>query len=136
MSRISKEDYFLKIAEVIAQRSPCLKMQVGAIIVKDDCILSTGYNGPPRGEPHCIECSRMDKKSGSEYTICPAVHAEENCIINAARYGICIKEGTLYLWTSIKNLEPCYRCKRALKNAGINNIIIRRENDRKNKNSR
>lgn len=122
--RISKTKYYLDIAKAVAQRSPCLKMSVGAIIVKDDAIISTGYNGPPRGDPHCTVCSRMNVESGSEYTICPAVHAEENAVINAARQGVSTIDAVLYLWTDRGGLEPCYRCKRVLKNAGINKYII------------
>ena len=123
IQRISKKDYYLNIAKAVAQRSPCIKNKVGAIIVKDDCIVSTGYNGPARGEPHCEICFRIDKEHGSEYTICPAVHSEENCIINAARYGVSIKGGTLYMWSDKDKVKPCYRCSRALKNAGIKEVI-------------
>lgn len=122
--RIDKDTYYLGIAESVSKRSPCLKMQVGAIIVKNDSIISTGYNGPPRGEPHCNTCVRMNKESGSEYEVCPAVHAEENAIINAARQGSSTIGGKLYLWASNRKIKkPCYRCRRALKNAGIEEVI-------------
>ena len=126
MKRISKREYYLNIAREVSKRSPCLKMQVGAILIKNDAIISTGYNGPPRGEPHCIECVRIDKKSGSEYGICPAVHGEENCIINAARQGVSVIGSTMYLWTPFPDTihEPCYRCRRAIKNAGIKKVIV------------
>jgi dCMP deaminase len=125
MERMSKNDYYLSIAKAISQRSPCLKMKVGAIIVKDDSIISTGYNGPARGEPHCRTCPRIDKPHGSSYIEeCPAVHAEENAIINAARQGSSVIGGILYLWASeIKVKEPCYRCRRMIKNAGIKKVI-------------
>jgi len=114
--RISKDEYYLLIAKAVSKRSPCLKRQIGAIIVKDDSIVSTGYNGPPRGEPHCKICPRIDKPHGSSYTEeCPAVHAEENCIINAARNGVSVRGGALYLYDG----KPCYRCRRLLKNAGV-----------------
>jgi len=122
MKRVSKEDYYLNIAREVSTRSPCLKLQVGAIIVKDDCIVSTGYNGPPRGEPHCDVCTRLDIPDGESYgKECPAVHAEENAIINAARYGISINDSVMYLYTGI-GLEPCYRCKRAIINSGISDV--------------
>jgi dCMP deaminase len=123
MSRISKESYYLNIAREVAERSPCLKMKVGAVIVKDDCIISTGYNGPTRGEEHCDICNRLDLPHRTNYENCPAVHAEENAVINAARYGSSIKGGTLYLYTG-EDLYPCDRCQRVLNNAGIEEIII------------
>ena len=84
MDRISKKDYYLGIAESVSKRSPCIKMKVGSILVKEDSIISTGYNGVARDIEHCVVCSRLDKEHKSEYTICPAVHSEENAIINAA----------------------------------------------------
>jgi len=123
--RPSKCDYYLAIAEGVAQRSPCLKMQVGAVLVKHDAIISTGYNGPARGEKHCKICARKDVPSGSAYgENCPAVHAEENAIINAARQGNSTVGSVLYLWTSKGPCEPCYRCERAIINAGIADVII------------
>jgi len=123
MDRPTKTKYYLDIAKVVSERSPCLKMKVGAIIVKDDCILSTGYNGPPRGEQHCKVCSRLNIEHGESYSKeCPSVHAEENAIINAARYGIPIKGAVLYLYTG-SGIKPCYRCERAMKNAGIIGVV-------------
>jgi len=131
MSRITKDNYYFEIAKVIAMRSPCLRRKFGAVIVKDDVILSTGYNGPARGEPHCEVCYRelQKKEHKSEYTVCPAVHAEENAIINAARNGVSIKDGKLYLIGLEKDgtvirTYPCYRCNRVIKNAGIRSINI------------
>lgn len=120
--RIGKDDYYLSIARAVSLRSPCLKMKVGAIIVKDDSILSTGYNGPPRGDPHCETCPRIDKPTGSDYKDCPAVHAEENAIINAARNGTRIVGAVMYLYNG-KDIKPCHRCDRAIKNAGIEAVI-------------
>lgn len=124
MGRISKKDYYLGIAEAVSKRSPCLKMHVGSIIVKNDSIISSGYNGIARGEPHCIICSRLDKESGSEYITCPAIHSEENAIINAARQGVSTLDSILYLWTDKGGLKPCYRCERAIRNAGIKEVIV------------
>ena len=123
VKRISKTQYYTNIAREVSKRSPCLKMRVGTILVKNDVIISTGYNGPARGEPHCTTCVRLEKKTGSEYSVCPSVHSEENTIINAARQGISTIGSTMYLWTE-KPSEPCYRCKRAIKNAGIKEIFV------------
>ena len=125
--RPSKKDYYLNIAKAIALRSPCLKMQVGAVLVKNDSIISTGYNGPARGEPHCKVCARMNVHSGSSYSEeCPAVHAEENAVINAARQGVSTIGATLYLYLSQPDSHsgPCYRCTRLLKNAGVTEVIM------------
>jgi len=128
-NRISKDDYYIEIARVIALRSPCLKAQVGAIIVKNDSIVATGYNGPPRGESHCEECVRIGKPSGSDYRDCPAVHAEENAIINAARQGSSILGGTIYI-SHPEGFGPCVRCRRAIKNAGIERTVLDKKGDK------
>jgi len=120
-SRPNKDKYYLNIAKAVSERSPCLKRKVGAVIVKDDCIVSTGYNGPARGDPHCDVCYRLHVESGHNYQDCPAVHAEENSIINAARYGMSVKGGVLYLYAD-GGVEPCQRCQRAIKNSGIVSI--------------
>lgn len=129
MKRISKKDYYLNIAKAIAERSPCLKYKYGAIIVKDDSIMSCGYNGPPRGRPHCKKCSRLDKKHGSTYEEdCPSVHAEMNAIINAARQGISTIDGIMYI-NGIdiphSKTDSCYLCTRIIINSGIKKIILR-----------
>mgnify|MGYP000061758210 CR=1 FL=1 len=131
--RIGKDRYYLNIAKEVSKRSPCLRRKVGAIIVKNDVILSTGYNGPPRGSVNCDEvgCIKEMLKAphGSAYELCPAVHAEENAIINAARQGVSILGGTLYLageYLVETDLEPatvCERCKRAIINAGIVRVV-------------
>ena len=124
-ARLAKTRYYLGIAKAVAQRSPCLKMKVGAVLVKHDAVISTGYNGPARGEKHCKVCVRKKLSTGSAYTKdCPAVHAEENAIINAAREGHSTVGAVLYLWTSKGPLEPCYRCEREIINAGIVDVII------------
>jgi len=113
----------MSVAKVISQRSPCLKRQIGAIIVREDVILATGYNGPARGEPHCIVCNRIGLKHGSAYDeSCPAVHAEENAIVNAAREGVSIKGGTIYIYGK-DGAKPCYRCKRLIINSGIKDVV-------------
>lgn len=120
-------DYYLKIAETVATRSSCLKKKYGAVIVRENEIISTGFNGPPRGEPHCAVCT---KKSGNkdmdEYCSCPAVHAEQNSIISAARKDMI--GSTLYLACLDKDGKPlpaypCEICLRLIKNAGISAVV-------------
>ena len=126
---MTKDEYYLWIALVVAKKSTCLKKQYVAIIVKNDQILATGYNGPVRGEPHCVVCSKIDcDKDMLEYKSCPACHAEMNCIISVS----CDKMlgATLYLAGYITstgeenlNVEPCEICLRLIKNAGIERVV-------------
>jgi dCMP deaminase len=137
--RISKEEYYLGIAKAVALRSPCLRRKYGAIIVKNDAIVSTGYNGPARGSTNCEEvgCIKeiLNLPHYSGYDYCPAVHAEENAVINAARNGNSVIDGTLYLYgIDVKTNKPvagmpCPRCKRVLINAGIKEVVTIDEND-------
>ena len=139
MERISKREYYLDIAFAVAKRSNCLKRHYGAVIVKDDAIVSTGYNGSPRGEKNCCDkgyCVRqlmnMAHNSGS-YSECHSSHGEQNAIINAARQGSSILGGTLYLYGYDCNekktidAEPCPICSRMIKNAGIAQVISSKE---------
>ena len=132
--RIEKDRYYLEIAKSVAMRSPCTRAHYGAIVVKNDAIVSTGYNGPVRGGVNCYEvggCIKdvLNLPHGTAYDLCPAVHAEENAIINAARNGASVLGGTLYLiGVNPKNGEliggePCQRCKRVLINAGIERVV-------------
>ena len=130
--RISKDEYYLKIAEAVGIRSPCLRRKFGAIIVVNDVIVSTGYNGPARGSVNCEEvgCLKdmMNAPHYAAYDLCPAVHAEENCIINAARHGTSVYGGTLYIVGKtpdgkITASHPCDRCKRVLINAGVKEVV-------------
>jgi len=131
--RISKDKYYLEIAKVVALRSPCLRRKYGAVIVKEDVILSTGYNGSARGVINCLEvgCIKdiLSLPHGKAYNECIAVHAEENAILNAARSGSCVFSSTLYLAgfdgnQKIVSAIPCQRCKRAIINAGISKVVI------------
>lgn len=106
--------YFTEIAKVVATRSKCLKKQVGAIAVRDRHILSTGYNGPPAGFKHCTTCVRLGKETGFDYDGCSAVHAELNCILQAAKFGISLEGATIYC-----THPPCDYCARAMVNSGI-----------------
>ena len=116
------DEYFLEIAHVVAKRSTCLKRAVGAVLVRDKHIISTGYNGSPKGMPHCISCNRPI--SGVNHELCKGVHAEANAIIQAAIHGASVKGCTLYCTTF-----PCNICAKMLTNAGINDIIVEEEYD-------
>lgn len=126
---MTKDEYYLGIALAVAKKSTCLKKQYGAVIVKNDTILSTGYNGPVRGEPHCAKCTKVScDKDMLEYSSCPACHAEMNCIISASRDEML--GATLYLAGYITstgeenlNVEPCEICLRLIKNAGIDRVV-------------
>ncbi len=121
--RPSWDHYFMDITRFVATRSTCLRRQVGAILVRDKRILSTGYNGAPRGIKHCLEagCLReqLEIPSGERHELCRALHAEQNVIIQAALHGVGINSATLYC----SNL-PCVICSKMLINAGIRKIVF------------
>ena len=136
MNRPNKIEYYLTIAEAVSLRSTCLRRQYGAVIVKDDTIVSTGYNGSPRGDVNCIDTGKCWREAnniphGEQYEKCRAVHAEMNAVINAARNGSRVKNGTLYLGGFVDGalmadaVEPCLMCKRVLQNAGIRKVVVR-----------
>jgi len=117
------DSYFLSICEAVASKSPCLSHQTGAILVRDKSIVSTGYNGPSRGFPHCQdECrrKRLGYESEERLDLCPAVHAEINCIANAARNGVVTVNTILYM----NYIIPCKDCMIVLVNAGIREIVV------------
>ncbi|MBQ7604740.1 MAG: cytidine deaminase [Clostridia bacterium] len=135
MERKSKTNYYLDIAEAVSKRSTCLRKHFGAIIVKDDSIVSTGYNGAPRGRKNCCDlnyCLRDELKipRGERYELCRSIHAEANAIIAASRdemigatmYMACVdaKTGELVPGTS-----SCAMCKRTVINSGITTLIVR-----------
>lgn len=126
MKRPTLDEYFMEIASVVAKRSTCLRQHVGAVIVKDKRILATGYNGAPSGLPHCDEvgCLRdkMDVPSGERQELCRGVHAEQNAIIQAAKFGISVDGGTLY-----STHCPCITCAKMIINAGIKRVVYGRE---------
>lgn len=135
MERISKENYYLDIAETVLERATCLRRVYGAIIVKNDEIISTGYNGAPRGRANCVDmgyCSReaMNVPRGERYELCRSVHAEANAIISAARsevlgatlYMVCRDPKTGAL---IPGSTSCSMCRRLIINAGIQRLVIR-----------
>ncbi len=139
MERVSKHNYYLDIAQTVAERSTCLRRMFGAIIVKNDSIISTGYNGAPRGRKNCSDlgvCMR-DKLAiprGERYEMCRSVHAEANAIIAAPReqmlgstlYMVCINAQTNELEAGTSS---CMMCKRQVINAGISQVVVRDTKD-------
>ena len=135
MNRISKENYYLNIAQTVLERATCLRRVYGAIIVKNDEIISTGYNGAPRGRANCVDlgyCSReaMQVPRGERYELCRSVHAEANAIISASRMDML--GSTLFLvgrevqtGEYVQGANPCAMCKRMIINAGIETVVIR-----------
>ena len=133
--RRDKENYYLDIAQTVAERSTCLRRSYGAIIVKDDSIVSTGYNGAPRGRRNCTDlgfCNRenLHIPSGERYELCRSVHAEANAIISAPRRDMI--GATIYLvgrdaktGALLPDAMSCSMCKRQIINAGIEKIVIR-----------
>ena len=137
--RVSKANYYLDIAQTVAERATCLRRMFGAIIVKNDSIISTGYNGAPRGRKNCSDlgfCMRdkLNIPRGERYELCRSVHAEANAIIAAPRdqmlgatlYMVCVNAVT-------RELEPgtssCMMCKRQVINAGISKVVVRDTKD-------
>ena len=135
MDRRSKINYYLDIADAVRERATCLRRTYGAIIVKNDEILSTGYNGAPRGRKNCTDLGRCRREelsipSGERYELCRSVHAEANAIISAPRRDMI--GATLYLagregqdGAILATATPCSMCRRLIINAGIDRVIIR-----------
>lgn len=122
--RQSWDEYFMGIAELVARRSTCLRRRVGAVIVKDKRILTTGYNGAPRGITHCEKAGclrgKMGIASGERHELCRGVHAEQNAIIQAANFGVNIEGATIYT-----THQPCFICTKMLINAQVKKIIYK-----------
>lgn len=143
---MDRDENYFKMCQVVGENSKCFSRKLGAILVRDKTVIATGYNGPPRGVPHCdVRCLKdkslqtelkkfwkkidnfegncprqlLEYKSGQGLHLCIAGHAERNCIVNAARMGVCVKDSTLYLNTNI----PCKDCLIEIINAGINEIV-------------
>ena len=128
--RLSKWDIiFMSLARTVGQNSSCLSRKIGAVLVRDNSVISTGWNGPARGIPHCenrnpnkeITCPRkyLGYKSGEGLHLCLAAHAERNCLINAARMGVATKDSTLYC----DCLTPCKDCLTEIINAGVIEVV-------------
>jgi dCMP deaminase len=120
--RPSWDEYFVEIARQVATRSTCLRRSVGAVIVRDKRILSTGYNGPPSGLAHCDEVGCLREQlgipSGERQEICRGLHAEQNAIIQAALHGVSTQGATIYT-----TLQPCVTCAKMVINAGIERVV-------------
>ena len=140
MSRISKDEYYLNIAREVTKRSTCLRRRFGAVIVKEDQIISTGYGGAPRKTKNCLDIgmcvrNKFNVKKGEHYEWCRAVHAEQNAIIHSSRLDLL--DSTLYLVgvdaetnDVLSDAEPCKICKRMIINAGIKLVkILTKENN-------
>ncbi len=131
MERPDKTRYYLDIAIAVSERSPCVRRKFGAIIVVNDAIVSTGYNGPARGVSDCeLGClkDRVKAPHYAGYDWCPAVHAEENAVVNAARNGSKVLGGVLYIVGrtpdgKLTESVPCKRCRRIIINAGISRVV-------------
>ena len=135
MERTGKERYYLDIADTVSERSTCLRRRYGAIIVREDEIISTGYNGAPRGRRNCTDpgrCTRAELNipSGERYELCRSVHAEANAIISASRRDML--DATLYLsgrdsatGAPLPVATPCSMCRRMIINAGIARVVSR-----------
>ena len=135
MRRVDKENYYLKIAETVLERSTCLRRNYGAIIVQADEVIATGYNGAPRGRKNCIDLGRCTREelqipSGQRYELCRSVHAEANAIISAARSEML--GATLYLvgrnaqtGELLSDTTCCSMCRRQVINAGIKKVVVR-----------
>ena len=135
MERRDKANYYLDIAESVLERGTCIRRNYGAIIVKNDEIISTGYTGAPRGRKNCIDlgyCRRekMNIPRGERYELCRSVHSEANCIISASRRDMI--DSTMYLVGKdaktgelVKNATSCAMCKRMIINAGIKTVVVR-----------
>jgi len=132
--RPNKDQYYLNIAQVVSSRSTCLKVAIGAIIVNEDQIIASGYVGAPRKTKSSLEhgqCLRekMAIPSGQRYELCRSVHAEQNAIINAARAGVSLYRGTMYIYGEKKpdgkvlNAFPCFICKKMIINAGLSRVV-------------
>lgn len=139
MDRRDKINYYLDIAEAVAERGTCLRRNYGAVIVNNDQIISTGYVGAPRGRANCCElgyCTRekLQVPRGERYELCRSVHAEANAIIHASRNDML--GATLYLvgkekkdGSYVENASPCSMCRRMIINAGITRVIVRDTHD-------
>ncbi|MFC1682857.1 cytidine/deoxycytidylate deaminase family protein [Candidatus Zixiibacteriota bacterium] len=122
MPRPSWDNYFMDITKRVAHRATCLRRQVGAVLVKDKKILATGYNGAPAGLQHCekVGClrERMNVPRGERHELCRGTHGEQNAIIQAATFGVSIKEATLYT-----THFPCVLCTKMIINAGVKRVV-------------
>lgn len=137
IKRPSWEEYFIEIAKIVSSRSTCLRRRYGAVIVKDNVIVSTGYNGAPRGSLNCIDLQKCKRKElnippGERYELCEAVHAEQNAIINGSPERM--KDAIIYIAgfeedDSFAEGKPCLLCRRMIRNAQIKQIVYLSRNN-------
>lgn len=125
--RASWDEYFMEIAEIVKTRATCLRRQVGAVVVRENRIITTGYNGAPTGLAHCTELGFCEREqlgipSGQRHELCRALHAEQNAIIQAAQMGVSTEGATIYI-----TLQPCVICAKMIINAGIKRIVHKGE---------
>ena len=124
MARPDWKEYFMQITELVATRTTCSRRAVGAVVVKDNRILSTGYNGAPAGTAHCLDigCIREAMKipSGERQELCRGIHAEQNAIVQAARFGVSLFDSEIYVTT-----QPCITCAKLIVNVGIKKVIYK-----------
>ncbi len=136
--RPSKDEYYLDLARTVCKRGTCTKVEIGAVIIRDDQVVATGYCGAPRGTKSSLDhgfCLRkkLGIPSGERYEMCRSVHAEQNAIINAARSGSAVLGGDIYIYGKIRNDEdgsevqldafPCFICKKMIINAGLKRVV-------------
>lgn len=140
--RLSKDEYLMGIAKEVAGRSTCFRRSIGAVIVRDDQIISTGYAGAPRKTKDSFEhgfClrDRLGIPHGQRYELCRSVHAEQNAIINAARAGVSLLGGDMYIYGQVYgkgkpiNAFPCFVCKKMIINAGLKRVICSTQEGKK-----
>lgn len=124
MNRPGWDEYFMEMVEIVKKRSTCIRRNVGAIIVRDNQIIASGYNGAPRGVKHCTQvgCLRdeLNIPSGERHELCRATHAEQNAIVQAALHGVSVQNATIYITDS-----PCILCSKMIINAGIKRIVYK-----------
>lgn len=144
IERPAKEEYYLNIANVVARRSTCLKVLIGAIIVREDQIIAAGYVGAPRHTRSSLDhgfCLRrkLNIPSGTQYELCRSVHAEQNAIINAARAGVSLLGGDMYIFGEDRESGktvfafPCFICKKMIINAGLRRAVVSQPGERSEK---
>jgi len=122
-SRPTFDEVYMRVVDIISERSTCLRKQVGAVLIVDNRIVSHGYNGVPSGQPHCIDTGRClkDEAGDEEYKVC--LHAEQNAISQCAKRGLATMGGTLYV-----NADICITCAKMVLASGIQRVVIRRDN--------
>lgn len=137
MKRPNKDQYYIDIALAVSKRSTCLRRHYGCVIVKDDVIVATGYNGSPRGEVNCCDCGVCKRPKAERYKgyeACLAVHAEQNALLavdrshsqGATLYLACEQDIGMDIWTEDTDPQPCNLCEKMIKNAGIVSVKNRR----------